>query len=287
MNEHYESLMKLKGAEELHSLIKKWDALSSNISVMPENAPILLPDLLLYTKPGYGNTALLQLVSDYLESKQNLMTFCGDVKFFEFLLNYTPPGEDFRELRRLMEEVRLAAGFRNEYRGIVRIKMDEWLGHHEEKHFFEFLEYLSVNSDNWLIILTLSKPCGEKSKEMEAVLSMYLRIETVQLRLPNSAEIMEFIEGQLAVYGLTLEEDAKALLRESVKRLRKNKYFDGMHTIRLFCGDIAYYCFSGPLGGRKMLRAEDLKCFAADSEYISRKITKTEHTRIGFDVYGG
>ena len=55
-----------------------------------------------------------------------------------------------------------------------------------------------------------------------------------------------------------------------------------MHTIGLFCSDIAYYCFSEAGGGSKILTAEDLRYFAADEEYISRKIMKTEQKMIGF-----
>ena len=285
MNEHFDALMKLKGADELHALIRKWDALSANISALPPKAPILLPDILLYTKPGYGNTTLLRLLADYLESKGNLMSFYGDVKFFEFLLGYKGPYDTFTDLSRLMEEVRAAAGFRSEYRGIIRVKIDEWIGHHEEKHFLEFLEYVASNSDNWLLVLTLSKAPNEESRAMEALISMYLRLETIQLRLPDSGEIMDFIESQLASYGLTLAADAKALLRESVKKLRKNKYFDGMHTIRLFCGDIAYYCFSARRAEGEPLTADALRYFSPDGDYISRKITKTnERGMIGFGV---
>ena len=283
MNEYYDALMKLKGADELHALIRKWDALSANIRRLPTDAPILLPDILLYTKPGYGNTTLLSLLADYLESKQNLMSFRGDVKFFEFMLGYKGPYDSFSDLSRLMEEARVAAGFRSDFKGIVRIKIDEWLGHHEEKHFLEFLEYVASNSDNWLLILTLAEAPDERSKAMEALISMYLRIETVHLRLPDSGEIMEYIASQLSAYGLTFTPEAAALLRESVKKLRKNKYFDGMHTIRLFCGDIAYHCFTIAREEGEPLTAETLRFFAADGDYISRKITKNnERSPIGF-----
>ena len=82
MNAFYDRLMEFKGANELLELVKKWEILSENISKRTFDAPIVLPDLFVYTKPGYGNTNLISLLADYLESKQNLMIFYGDVKFF-------------------------------------------------------------------------------------------------------------------------------------------------------------------------------------------------------------
>jgi hypothetical protein len=84
--------------------------------------------------------------------KPNLMSFYGDVAYFEFMLNYCGPRENFSELQRLMDGVDNAKGFRSEFRGILFIDIDDWRDHFEEKHFVDFMEYLSDNSDDWLIV---------------------------------------------------------------------------------------------------------------------------------------
>lgn len=282
MSKEYDAIMALSGAEELQALIRKWETLSENLSTRNIGAPILLPDLLMYTRRGYGNTTLLRLMANYLESKKNLMDFFGDVKFMEFMLNYCPPEEPFTELYRLIEEIRDAAGFRSGFRGIVRININEWVGHHEEKHFLDFLEYMSSNSQDWLNVITISREPDEKTREIEALLSMYLRIEVVVLHIPETDVILDRISGWLAEYGLTVDMSGREVLRGSVDKLRENKHFDGMHTIRLLCSDIVYNYYSNAANESTVLSEASLRSFAADSEYINRTILKIERQRVGF-----
>ena len=283
MSTPYESLMQLQGADELKALVNKWETLSDNINSRPLHAPILLPDILMYTRPGFGNTTLLRLLASYLSSKQNLMDFYGDVPFIEFMLTYTRPDEPFAELNRLIEEVRTAAGFRSGFRGIVRVNIDEWIGHHEEKHFLRFLDYLAANSEEWLIILSVSRAPNANTKAMAALLSMYLRLETVSLSLPETDALLEHVSAYLLSYGLTLDEGGRALLRESVEKLRGNKYFDGLHTIQLLSTDIVYYYYSLPDCTDTVLTAEELSAFSASSEYIQRTIVKFDRQNsLGF-----
>lgn len=284
MNAFYDRLMEFKGANELLELVKKWEILSENISKRTFDAPIVLPDLFVYTKPGYGNTNLISLLADYLESKQNLMSFYGDVKFFEFKLEYCKSGDEFRELYRLIESIESAAGFRNEFKGIIRINVDEWVGHHKEKHFLDFLQFLQINTSYWMVLLTLSNHSEkEETKEMEAVVSMYLRIEKVTLHMPSDVELTEYASQHLAKYGLELAEDAKKLLTESIGVLRNNKYFYGLHTITDLCNDIVYSVFSKSTNVDNVIRAEMLADFSADSEYIKRTVIKIKNTvTLGF-----
>lgn len=280
----YEELMNFKGAEELHRLIKKWNILSENISKRSFDAPIVLPDLFVYTKPGYGNTKLLAELSEYLDSKANLMTFYGDVKFFEYKLEYCNPDHDFDEMHRFRESVEAAAGFRNEFKGIIRVNVDDWVGHHNEKHFLDFLRYLQVNTAYWMIILTISSyDEDDKTREMEAIVSMYLRIEKITLHLPSDKELVECIAHYLSKYGLELDEGAKDVLLKSVSVLRENKFFYGMHTIEALSKDIVYNLLSETSSAYDVITAEMLEDFSADSEYIKRTVVKFKKREpIGF-----
>lgn len=284
MNEYYEKLMDLKGAQELQALIKKWDVLSDNISKRSFDAPILLPDIFMYTCPGYGNTSVLSLLSDYIDSKGNLMGFYGDVKFFEFKLEYCRPSENFNELYRFIESVQAAAGFRNEFKGIIRINIDEWVKHHTEKHFLDFLQLIDANTEHWLVIFTLSdKTENSDTQAMEGLISMYLRIEKVTIHMPETEELVEYACQQLAKYGFTTDDGAKEVLVESIAVLRKNKYFYGMNTVRDLCSDIVYSLFSREAIEYKVITADMLKEFSKDSAYIKRTVTKLKKTEtIGF-----
>ncbi len=272
----FDKVMRQKEAEQIRPLIKKWEILSKNITEHPSNAPILLPDMLWVAKSGVGKTYFLELIAEYLESKGNLMDFYGDVKFFEFVLGYIPPAAPFTELQRLMEAVKNAAGFRSEFKGIIRIDVDEWIDHYEERYFAHFMEYLSSNKDMWLIILSVS--CAEKKKlrDLEAFLSMFLRIERVELQLPKTAELTDYIEQNLAAYGLSLAEDGRALLAQTVDTIRKSKYFDGYKSLGLLCQEIAYTVFSDAKLTRRRLTAKKLEAFGPDSAYVQRTVSNME-----------
>jgi len=283
MNQYYDKIMDLKEAEELKKVIAKWQTLSENIKQYPTDAPIILPDMLWVAKSGVGKTHLLRLISEYLDAQGNLMSFYGDVKFFEFILNYCSPDMHFTELERLIEEVKYAAGFRSEFKGIMRIDIDDWLTHFEEKHFISFMEYLSSNSDKWLIILSVSSDEEEKIHNLESFLSMYLRIEKITLSLPKTENLFEYIKRNLGAYGISLAEDAVELLYKTIEELRKNKYFDGFKSIKLMCQDIVYETYSKEYVENKVLCADDLKEFSAGSEYVKKTLKKIQKVNeIGF-----
>ncbi len=285
MNNYYEQLMNFKGADELKELVGRWEILSENISKRSFDAPIVLPDLFVYTRAGYGNTKLLSLLSDYLDSKQNLMSFYGDVKFFEFKLEYCDPDTDgFKELYRLIDSIEAAAGFRNDFKGIIHINVDEWVGHHREKYFLDFLQFLRMNTAYWMVVLSISDNIeNDDTREMEGVVSMYLRIEKITLHMPSVKELVEYASEYLSKYGLALDGGARDVLMGSVEILRNNKYFNGLNTIIYLCSDIVYSLFSESTTVGNIITAEMLSDFSADSEYIRRTVIKIEKTvTLGF-----
>ncbi len=277
-SEYYSQILELKEAKEFARILKKWEKLSENMHAV-ENVPMVLPDLLWVAKSGVGKTNLLRLLSEYLYEKGNLMEFYGNVKYFEFMLDYCPPESCFTEIQRLINEVRNAAGFRSVYRGIISIDIEEWLDHCEEKHFLSFLEYLSSNSDSWLIVFNVTGEKKAEIKKLESILSMYFRIEKSNLTLPETKELVSFVSTRLERYGLTLDESALDLIHKTVEKLRENKYFDGYKTLIILCQDIIYETFSSPKAAGGVVSADTLAGFAPDSEYIARVTWKTESKR--------
>ena len=286
MENYYEQLMEFDGAHELQQMVEKWETLSENISRRSFDAPIILPDLLMYTKPGFGNTTLLTLLSEYIDSKKNLMSFYGDVKFFEFKLDYASEEREFRDLYRLIDAINAAAGFRSEYKGIIRISIDDWVGHHNEKHFLDFLQFLQINTDYWFVVLTVSdKKAGDEAKAMEAVVRMYLRIETVTLYMPKDAELVEFAEAYLSKYDLKFDDSARELLEKSVAVLKENEYFNGLRTIIDLCNDIVYTVYSASTNVSHVISADMLADFRPDGDYITRTVLKSKKTvTLGFKL---
>ena len=271
------------GYADFQRLIEKWDNLSGNLSTLPKGAPVILPDIFLDSKSGSGRTLLIKMLSDFLVEKKNLLDFYGDVRYFEFYLSYCHPGESFAEIVRFMDEVRCAAGFRSEYRGIIFIHVDEWLGHCEERHFINFLEYLADNSDGWLIVLSVDGSENEAElTRLRSVVSAFLRIEQVHIAPPTPVMLLQYLEERIALCGLTLDESAKAVLSESINIIRDAKHFDGFNTIKMMSYDIAYsvYSESGDIKG--VLDAKAVKRFARDGEYVKVMCHKLAKHGIGF-----
>ena len=285
MSQAYADLMNLSASCGIRSVVQQWQNLSENIDRFPPGLPLILPDLFLIADYGVGRTHILRLLADYLSEQKNLMDFYGDVKFFEFFLRYCRPGEPFTELPRLIEAVSDAAGFRSEYRGIVAIDANEWLGHCEEPHFLDLLEYLADNSDHWLIVFTVPNADETNLRSMEAVLSMFLRIEKATLALPSSDELLNYVRKKLYLYNILLSDDAGELLAASIAKLRGSKYFDGLNTLNILTRDIAYRLYSSAVYRPHEVTAEELSDFAENGEYISARILKDEKKKsrtIGF-----
>ncbi len=281
----YTRLMNLPDTYGIKSIIRHWKILSENLDRMSSGLPVVLPDLFLVAEYGVGRTHILGLISDFLTSRKNLMDFYGDVKYFEFLLRYCPPEQTFTEFSRLMGAVSDAAGFRSEYRGIISIDVNEWLGHCEEKHFLDLLEYLADNSDHWLIIFTVPKADEVKLNIMEATLSMFLRIEKAELSYPASDVLFQYVSNTLFQYNILLEDDARVLLTASIEKLRDNKYFDGFKTLDILSRDIIYKIYSSDSFKNHVVSTEELRDFAEDGSYIRARIQinqKKNRYTIGF-----
>lgn len=284
MEHCFDTIMALPNSYGIKNVVRRWQRLSERMTGAPAAKPVILSDLLLIAKYGVGKTYVLQLLSEYLVSRGNLMDFYGDVRFFEFYVNYCRPGEPFHEIGRLMSSAASAAGFRSEYRGIVCLDINEWTGHFEEKHFIDLLEYLSVNSDYWLIIFTVSEADREKLKNLEAVISMFLRIETAELRLPPTEELLGYIRKRLKEYGLSMSRDAEELLCGTINTLSGNKYFDGYKTLDLLVRDMIYHLYSSKKSCGEVLTTVDLEMFSESSEYVQRRLLhyETKKRLIGF-----
>ena len=170
-----------------------------------------------------------------------------------------------------------------EYRGIIFIDIDEWRDHFEEKYFEVFLEYLADNSDEWLVVLSLSPRSGYDMHNIEAFISSYLRIEKIVIEPPTSADLLEYANELLDRYGLRLTPRAKSIIADSIKVLSRSKYFDGYKTIKSLCRDIAYnvYVDGPPRAG--FIPEDAVEKFAEDSEYIAGMLVKIEKVnKIGF-----
>ncbi len=291
MDKYLQAIGDFSGAEELYGLLSRWDRLSERnrsgeIKEFVSGAIYdVFPDMFWVAPPGGGKTELLHLMAGHLEAADEFV-FEGNEKFLEVFPEFTESAADLNsnEIKRIRTEIDRAAGFLPEFRGIVHIELDDWVGHEYDRRFRALLEYLSDHGDEWLIVLSVTGKPEESVRKTEAVCRAYLRLERVDLHYPNDLEMIGQITRYLARFKLVLSQDAEDLLLQTVRTLRGNEYFDGMKTVRMLSKDIVYRYLSGPEEPSGEITAEDLREFSCDGEYVKRqmKIMADRHTRIGF-----
>lgn len=284
---YYEKILSLKEQDDFVNIVNKWKIFSDNIRKAPIDTSVVMPDMFWIAKSGSGKTYMLNMLAEFLAERENLIDFYGKCKFFEFLLGYCAPETSFSEIKRFMDEVTESAGFRSEFRGVVCIDVSEWIGHCEEKHFLSFLEFISAHSDKWVVVLLINEDESEDSKKLEAVVSMYLRIEKINIKMPSTEIFMEYIESFLRGYGISVAADAHSVLSQSVEQLRGNKYFDGYKTIKMISNELLYHSFSNKAERDLVIDLIDVEEFSYDSDFVKRIMINCENKRkIGFSGEG-
>ena len=278
----YEEIMQLEESKDMQDIIRRWENFSKNRAHLPSDVPVVIPDMLWIARSGYGKTNLLQLISEYLY-EEKIIEFYGDVKYFEFSLAYCAPESDFRSFKSFQDALLNAAGFRNEYRGVICVDIDEWVLHIREKHFLDFLEYMAENSEKWHIIFVTECRDQEKLTKLEALLDVYFRIDKVCFVLPDTQTLCLHMERQLSKYGFSLQADAKDILIQTIDTLREGDYFDGYKTLNMLCTDLLYREFSSDSFNGFEITAETVRYYAKDSEFVRRtKNNMKKKNRIGF-----
>lgn len=271
------------GFRDLEKAIKYLHLMAGNIVSTVETQSIPIPGMLWITTPGIGQTRLLEYTAQSLSEHNSIVTFEGKEKYVEFTFGYCSEESDNPEIKRLIERIRQAAGFRYEYKGIVCVDISEWVGHEDEKHFMTLLEYLRDNSDKWLVILVLMPQDVKETESIEHVISAYLWTRKIVLSIPETIRLVEYVEEGLKRRSLPLTREAKNILMHSVERMRQSKTFYGFYTLDKLCDNIAYEAYSAekPI---TTITKDIASRFSANSSYISRAIYKKEKKRvIGFE----
>ena len=277
----YQPILDLPGLEALKAVVRQWDAVAQNLPRHPAGLPLVLPNLLLKTMPGAGKTHFLQLLCEYLDTA-GLLDFYGDVRFLEFYLEHCGAGEPLTELTRLIGEVRDAAGFRRDFRGVLAIDITPWRKSFGEAHFIRVLEYLSSIDERVCLVFVAENLDEDELARAEQVLLGYFRLKSVPFGYPEASELTAFCVTQLEKYHLRLDDSARALLEQTVTALMAYDYFDGYKTLIRLCQDIAFHLVSLPDLGGAAITAAHLADFSSDSPFVTGLMRISRRRAIGF-----
>ena len=78
-NAYYDQIMSLNGLTGFKEVIERWERFSENIARYQAKQSLVLPDLLWVSDNGIDKTTLLSLLTNYLDTAENLIDFYGNV----------------------------------------------------------------------------------------------------------------------------------------------------------------------------------------------------------------
>ena len=277
-NAYYDQIMSLNGLTGFKEVIERWERFSENIARYQAKQSLVLPDLLWVSDNGIDKTTLLSLLTNYLDTAENLIDFYGHVKYFEYYLEYVPDKNNFHEIEKLAEKIRDAAGFRSEYKGLLSIELGEWVGHFHEENFINLLKFLATVDDDIMFIFNIHNYDHEAVEQLMKILVLFFRIEVIEMNLPNSEDLGIYIKNEIQEYGLNLDPEAEEMVIATVNKLREDQYFAGYQMLDRLASDIVYsvYTSTPPYDG--IVTKGMISAFAPDGIYVSELIQN--NTRI-------
>ncbi len=271
-NAYYDQIMSLKGLSSFKELIERWERFSENITRYQAKQTLVLPDLVWVSDNGIDKTGLLSLLTNYLDEAENMVEFYGNVKYFEYYLEYVPDKTNFHEIQKLAEKIRDAAGFRSEYKGLLSIELGEWVGHFHEENFINLLKFLATMDNDIMFIFNIHNYDPEAVEQLMKILVLFFRIEVIEMSLPDSEELGVYIKNDIQEYGLNLDPEAEAMVIATVNKLREDQYFAGYQMLDRLAADIVYsvYTSTPPYDG--IVTKGMISAFAPDGMYVSELI---------------
>lgn len=282
-NAYYDQIMALNGMGQFKDVMERWQRFSENSYKFQAKPGLVLPDLLWVSDNGIDRTGLLKLLTNYLDMAGNLMDFYGNVKYFEYYLEYNSDANNSFEIAKIAEKIRDAAGFRSEYRGLLSIDLNEWIGHFHEDNFIDVLKFLSTMEDDILFIFNIHNYDKAEVEKLMQVLILFFRLEVIEMNLPDSEELGQYIKKEIQEYGLNLDPEAEEMVISTVNRLREDKYFAGYQMLDRLAGDIVYSVYTSTPPYNGIVTKGMISAFAPNGIYVSELIEN--NTRVFTSQY--
>lgn len=282
-NAYYDQIMALNGMGQFKDVMERWQRFSENSYKFQAKPGLVLPDLLWVSDNGIDRTGLLKLLTNYLDVAGNLLDFYGNVKYFEYYLEYNSDANNSFEIAKIAEKIRDAAGFRSEYRGLLSIDLNEWIGHFHEDNFIDVLKFLSTMEDDILFIFNIHNYDKAEVEKLMQVLILFFRLEVIEMNLPDSEELGQYIKKEIQEYGLNLDPEAEDMVISTVNRLREDKYFAGYQMLDRLAGDIVYSVYTSTPPYNGIVTKGMISAFAPNGIYVSELIEN--NTRVFTSQY--
>ena len=271
-NAYYKEIMALHGLDEFKEVIDQWQRLSENIEKFHAKSKLVVPNLLWAADNGIDRENLLMLLTSFMYTSGNLLEFYGNVRCLECFVDYVPADKECHEIEKIGEKIRDAAGFRSEYHGLLSVDVSEWTGHFEDAHFIDIMKYLASMDDDICYIFQIPNYNPQAVQQLTQLLVLFFRIQLINMKLPDSAELCNYVRQEISEFGLNLDKDAEEMIIASVNRLRADQFFAGYDMLDRLASDIVYsvYTSTPPYDG--VVTKSMISAFAPDGIYVSELI---------------
>ena len=143
---------------------------------------------------------------------KNPSYFQGEEPMVYFKMRYTPPYEKFQEIRRLILQVRQAAGIRSSFQGLVFIDAAEFKGHEEEEFFTVFLKYLYDNSRKDALVIICSQYTEHDIKQLKDICIKYFPVRHEEVSLYKEKQLCDLLHETCQKQGISASPEAVSLM---------------------------------------------------------------------------
>lgn len=120
--------------------------------------------------------------------------FSGDIPAVFYKLRYTPPYGEFRDIRKLILQIRKATGIRSDFKGLIALDVSEYRGHEDEEYFTIFLKYLYDNSIDRRILFVCSQYTEPEVTRLYNACVRYFPIQKEKLMVYSGKMLSDLIK---------------------------------------------------------------------------------------------
>ena len=235
MSKNMEQIQSLCGMREFKALAEKLSRTAANARMRNILYPPC-PNLLVLSASGSGITTVIRLLSGLLR-EEKLFRFIGEEAYFETSLSANDDDID-----RILDRIRLAAGFYGQFRGVIGIEISDIdLLLKENRVMRRMMEFVDIEQGRILFVFVL--PISAEARQVIEFQRLFVSrtpLEVLHLPFPATDEIIGFIRLRLEQRHMILTDDGAASLKPAVEKLRKDKQFKGFQSLNNLIDELVW-----------------------------------------------
>lgn len=217
---------------------------------------------------------LMNGLCDELE-ECDCVSFTGDRRWLNFRLEYSE-GKDFPSFSLMLKCLHRHAGYRNDFSGVVRIDLTEWVDHADDPKLSAVHAFIHDYSDCIFFIISVTSNEPECADALKKATTKWMYTVIADASSPTVEALTQFVSDKLSASGHQLTNEARELLTDSITTLSRQIHFAGMRQIESLSAAIL-----AEIGDVEEIDANHLSAFASDSDWIQSCLDDEEIT-IGF-----